>query len=170
MKKDDTEQQMDYAKDVAVDPDNLDQEWVNHAATFMRYAEESAARARAVDYVKERLAVLEARLDKAIRERPSKYGLDKVTDKAIERTIALDPEHQAMMKKLSNAKFKAELLNAAVRAMYIKKDALENLVRLHGQNYYSDPTPDSDTPQAFRDGVHKVRRNKAAKAVRSRRA
>ena len=78
-------------------------------------------------------------MDKYIRECPDVYEINKVTDTVVANTIILQPEYQAAYKKFLNSKNDNEVAQNAVKCIDARKDSLENLVKLHGQNYFAGP-------------------------------
>ena len=51
----------------------------------------------------------------------------------------LQPNYKEASQELIDTKYKAEMVRAAVSAIEHRKDALENLVRLYGQQYFAGP-------------------------------
>jgi len=130
---------MNYERDILIDETSLDIEWLEQSALFMKYAKHSAEALRDFDDVKQNLDVLKGELDKSIRENPSNFGIEKVTEGAIQSAILTDKGYQAMYEELLNAKYENDMARNAVVAFNMRKDALENLVKLHGQSYFSGP-------------------------------
>uniref|UniRef100_A0A6M3K1C3 Uncharacterized protein n=1 Tax=viral metagenome TaxID=1070528 RepID=A0A6M3K1C3_9ZZZZ len=164
----------DYDKDISVDPLQLDVEWAKQAQTFHRYAEQAADARDLMERQKEKVAVLEAELGLAIRSNPTKYGLEKVTEGAIQSKILLDSSRKEAMEKLATLIHRHELLSIAVRSLDQKKSALENLVRLQGQNYFASPSVPRDIGSewakevernAARDKVKEVMASKKTRTV-----
>ena len=130
---------MNYEKDLYIDETNLDIEWLDQSMLFMKYAKHSAETQRDFDDVKQKLDVLKAELDKEIRENPSDFGIEKVTEGAIQSAILTTPRYQAMYEALLDTKFENDMAKNAVQAFNQRKEALENLVKLNGQQYFSGP-------------------------------
>lgn len=131
--------ELDYERDTAIDEQALDVEWLRQPDLMRKYSMHAAETKRLVDETKERLDVVRARLDLAIRENPQKFGLEKVTEAAIAATILLQDEYQEASKGHLDAKYEYEIALAAVRAIDQKKTALENLVRLLAASYFAGP-------------------------------
>jgi hypothetical protein len=130
---------MNYEQDIRIDDSALDIEWCEQPALFWKYAKYAAQCRKDVDFAKQKLDVTKAELDNDIRENPAKYGLEKVTDKAIEAVIVTCEDYKVAYKAFLDAKFESDMSSSAVSAMNQKKEALENLVRLHGQSYFAGP-------------------------------
>jgi len=158
---------MDYEKDLAIDPDALDVEWLQQPQLFFRYAREQAeAKARA-DEAKERLDVTRAELDTTVRSAYQDAGV-KFTEAVVSAAIIVHPEYKEAMAEYMTLTADANLLSSAVRAMDQRKSALENLVRLHGQEYFAGPKEPRDLSQATRDRLRE--RNDVTKGQRVRTA
>ena len=130
---------MNYEKDIEIDSEALDIEWLEQAALMMKYTKHSATMRNLADKAKEKLGFVRAEINSAIRRNPEKYKIDKVTEGAISEALLLQKEYQTANTNLMDAEFEAEVARGAVVAFSQRKDALENLVRLHGQSYFAGP-------------------------------
>jgi hypothetical protein len=164
--------ELNYDRDVQIDPSALDVEWLDQAQTFMRYARHAEETRRDVDWAKERLEVKKAELDKAVRSDPDKYGIARISEGAILNTIMLDAEYKDLSDKFIEAKYEAGMAQAAVRAMDQRKTALENLVRLHASSYFAGPRVPRDLVDEHQQRKARQERSddKVASAMASRRA
>jgi hypothetical protein len=135
---------MNYENDLKIDDSALDLELLDQAMLFMRYAKHYAETRRILDEVKQALDVVKAETDSNIRKNPEKYGLEKVTDKAIEAIILTDANCKKANQKFLDAKFELDMASNATQAMQIRKESLENLVRLNGQQYFAGPSVPHD--------------------------
>lgn len=124
---------------IEVDPNRLDEEWVDQPRLFLKYAERKADAERDFAEVKSDLEVVEAELDIAVRATPDTFGIKKVTESAVKSTILLQTDYQTALSKLHKAKHKVDVLDAVVKALQHRKSALESLVTLHGQSYFATP-------------------------------
>lgn len=152
----------EYEEDVSIDGDALDQEWLNQPSLMMKYCRIVAEANKRVDETKEMLDVVRAGLDKDIRRHPEHYDVDKVTEAGISSIIIVQESYTEAMGEYLQVKYEAEMAKAAVRALEHKKDALENLVRLYGQNYFSGP---SVPLQISREWVKEEKEKKANTGV-----
>jgi 5'-deoxynucleotidase YfbR-like HD superfamily hydrolase len=78
-------------------------------------------------------------LDKSVREDPEKYGIAKITETVVLNTIISQEEYKEAYHEFLEIQHEYNIAKAAVRAFAQRKDALENLVRLHGQQYFAGP-------------------------------
>ena len=133
------EEESNYAEDVAIDPHFLDAEFLNQASLFSKYARLESRAKRDEALAKRHRDVVKAQRELAIRADPEKFGLTKVTEPTIKAALALDPEVQEAVRARDDAAYEVNMMIAAVRSFDHRKTALENLVRLHGQEYFSNP-------------------------------
>ena len=133
---------MTYSDDINIDEESLDVEWLGHARLMMKYCRKAAEAHREMDLAKERLDLARATLDQAIRTDPKAYGVtaEKVTEASINAAILMHADYQAASTAYIDAKFENNVAADAVRAFDHRKSALENLVRLHGQQYFAGPS------------------------------
>ena len=148
---------------ITINPDALDVEWIKQAATFGEYCMEQAGARAKLDDIKERLDVKVAGLGLKIRANPATFGLDKVTEASVQAVILLDAECAKLREEIAVAQYELEVIVAAVRALDQKKSALENLVRLQGQNYFAGPSVPRDIGKEW---VASVERNGARDKVK----
>lgn len=130
---------LNYEKDAQIEEDALDLEWLDQPSLMMKYAIAAADARAELDRAKERLDIVVAQLDREIRAKPSKFGIDKVTEAVVEHTILLQPKRQEASNAVIKAKYESDMAYNAVKSIEARKDALENLVRLHGQQYFAGP-------------------------------
>ena len=130
---------MDYEKDITIDESALDVEWLRQAQLMLRYGGHTAQKRKEVDQKKEQLEVIKAELDRKIREDPNFFGLSKITEAVVQNTIMVQPEYKEVMEEYIEIKYEYDMAVTAVRAIDTKKTALENLVKLYGQQYFAGP-------------------------------
>jgi hypothetical protein len=130
---------MNYENDIKIDCDQLDLEWLDQASTFMKYARNAAGCRKYLDEVKEKLDLVKAELDQKIRKNPKKYKIEKITEPVVSATIIQQEDFKVVNKEYMEAKYELDIAQAAVSAMNQRKEALENLVKLHGMQYFAGP-------------------------------
>ncbi len=157
---------MDYEKDVTIDETALDVEWLEQPRLTLKYSRLAAEAEAEYNRARERLEVVKAELDKDIRTNPDKYDIGKVTEVVVANTILLQDEYQAAKQNVIDAKHDWDMAKAAVFALQDKKKALENLVQLHGMQYFAGPTVPRDLSKEWEQ---RKKQEKADKTVRIRR-
>lgn len=135
---------MDYEEDVAIDESALDVEWLRQPQLTVKYCRLATKTKEVVDQTKEQLDVTRAMLDRDIRSDPVKYNVVKITEGVVTNTILLQDEHQRASENYLQARYEYEMARVAVAAIQTKKDALENLVKLHGMQYFAGPSAPRD--------------------------
>jgi creatinine amidohydrolase/Fe(II)-dependent formamide hydrolase-like protein len=128
-----------YHADLEIDRDSLDTEFLRQPGMYFRYSEALTQAEADRDHAKERLDVLWAQLDAAVRKNPARYGLDKVVEAAVNNAIVLQSVYQKAKQAYIELVKRASLLTAAVRAMVQRKDSLEGLARLAVAGYFAAP-------------------------------
>lgn len=147
---------MNYEDDIRIDEGALDVEWLEQPGLMMKYTRVSAQMRMESDLAKERLDVVRAQIDKEIRENPEKFGIEKITETVVLNTIVVDLRYRQKNKEYLEAKYEAELAMGAVRAFEQRKEALENLVRLHGTQYFAGPKMPRDITEEAQKRSNKL--------------
>jgi len=157
---------MDYEKDVNIDPNSLDVEWLEQPNLMLKYGRIAAQTKMDMDKAKERLEVVKAELDKDIRLNPEKYGISKLTEGVVASTIFLQPEYKEVSEAYIEASYEFNMARYAVQAISDRKDALENLVKLHGMQYFAGPSAPRDLSKEWEA---KQKQKKADSKIRMQR-
>jgi len=145
-----------------IDQDSLDDEWVAQPELFHKYSTKEAWFEKKLDEAKAELDVVKAEKDKRIRTNPDKYGIKKTTDKAIDAVLVQQEDVQEAIQAVTDAKYQYNIARAARIALDHRKAALESLVKLHGQNYFSTPQAGETSREVVDDIERSSRRKKQA--------
>jgi len=164
---------MNYENDLEIDEQGLDVEWLEQPQLMMKYVRIQSKSQREEEKAKEKLEFVDAELDIKIRKNPEKYKIEKITEAAVKSTILMDTQHIEAYEEYLDAKFENNVAKGAVKAFDQRKDALENLVKLHGQSYFAGPKMPRDiTKEKTKRDEDKERTNKMnaemAKRIRRR--
>lgn len=138
-----------------IDKDALDEEWVAQPAYFAKYAKRLADKRAEIDAQKAKVDVIEAEIDRDIRKDPAAFGIAKITEDVIKRTIVLQVRHFNALAKLNELKHEAGVLSAVVEALDHRKRSLENLVTLWCQEYWSEPRAPKGAARDMTDKAEK---------------
>jgi len=137
--------ELDHERDVGIDPNGLDTEWLAQPGLFLKYSKMEAEQGRIVDRLKERLDVAEAEIRKQIISNPSEYAITtKPNLDEIKSLIVGDTTICAVRQELQDAQYELNIIKAAVRAIDQKKYALQDLVRLLLGGYFAGPQAPRD--------------------------
>lgn len=145
-----------------IDQHALDTEWLNQPTLYFDYSSKLADARKDHDESKSKLDITYAEMDAAIRSDPEEYGLEKITEGAIKSAIQQHEDYQVAEEDLRDCKHTVDVLSAAVSALDQRKRALESLVSLHGQNYFSEPR----TSKAGHDAIEEVTKKSARSGAR----
>lgn len=128
------------ATDFQIDKDSLDYEWTRQPDLVHGYATR-LARAKLLEQRRKNLfEVGVAELTRKIRKSPDAYGLPaKPTEAAVKEAATTSKTYSRLLLRVNKARHRCDMLQAACTALDHKKRALENLVHLHTQDYYSAP-------------------------------
>jgi hypothetical protein len=151
-----------------IDEDALDVEWLEQPSLMVKYARHSAKARQDMDRAKEKLETVKADLDQKIRSNPDKFDLQKITEGAILSVIQLHDGYKDAMDKYIDAKYEADIAQLAVRAVDTKKAALENLVRLYGQQYFAGPSVPRDLNREWKKREEQKMANSKVRMKRTR--
>lgn len=148
-----------------IDKHRLDEEWVDHVKLYAEVAEQLAEARFRLAEAKGKVEFVEAELAMKIRANPDKYRIEgKLTEKAIEVRVLVSKVRQEAVKEKNEAQHAVDVLQGASDLLEHRKKALENLVVLHGRDYFSAPSQkglnqevrdrleDTSTRKAFRKG------------------
>jgi len=135
---------MDFEKDIKINEDTLDIEFIRHPAKFFAYAEQLAYTEKIAKHAHEHVKVIKSKLTKEALSNPSLVGGGKATAVAIEAYYRLDQEYIEAKERWIKDIYERDMALNAVQAMNGKKTSLENLVRLHGQQYFAGPSVPRD--------------------------
>jgi hypothetical protein len=157
------ESEDDSSSFLEIDPLRLDQEWVDQPRLFHSYALKMANADAKVDAAKGQLDLAKAVVEKAIRDNPEEFGLEKVTESAIAACVIQQEDYQDALKLLNMLRHKASVLKVAVTALDQRKKALEKLVDLHGQDYFSTPRAKGENREKMEELETSLRRKRTQK-------
>jgi len=128
-------------QDLVIDEFNLVEEWLNQAELFNSYAEEKTEADKKLGKAKEELEVISAELKQDIARTPKDYGIIvKPTVQLIDAVVIQDKDYVRQRGLIIDLIYERDMCSNAVKAIDIKKSALENIVKLHGQNYFATPS------------------------------
>lgn len=133
---------MNYERDMSIDTEALDVEWVEQAPLAMRYGKIWADKKEELERANENVKLVKAELTVKINDDPEKYlGVGvKSTVANVEACILKHEDYQAARDEALNAMKEFNLIDIAKNEIaFTRKAALENLVVLHGQQYFAGP-------------------------------
>lgn len=130
----------EYKKDIEVSND-LKEDWERQAGLYLHYSLQLSDAEADKNKAKEEIDVVEAQLDREVRDKPKDFGIEKITDKVVKSTVTLQDEFTDATKHYQEKSYEVSILQGVIRAFDHKKKALENLVILHMAGYNAEPKP-----------------------------
>ena len=110
---------LDPFADLAVDPENIEQEELAISKVYLLYAHAYALAQFQMSELDREMAILSAELDERYRN-----SVEKPTETYIKRMITSDRDYQMLQLRINNAKAIVILLKQILDAFNFKKDAL----------------------------------------------
>lgn len=153
MKPQTTKTRLPEAEDfeiLSIDQNLLDKEWLNQPRFFFQYARQLADARQAYEEAKANLKLVAAEADQKVRMKLT-ANEEKITEAVVSAAVLRRNDYREAEQAVFTAKHNMDVLDAAVEALRHRKDALENLVRLHGQNYFSEPRATGDNKRTVDD-------------------
>jgi len=140
------------------DPTQLDREWVLQPKLLLEFADQLSAKKREYDRQKALNDIADAKLSLRIRSNPSKYKLKSVNETAIKNVLYSHPAYAKRVMLLIELREEVDHLANIVTAIEHRKRALEGLVSLHGQKYFS-------VPHANEEGAKQLQNNRTRRVA-----
>lgn len=156
---------MNYQDEMHIDENMLDMEILDQPELMVKYSTLLAEAKQERDLAKEALDLLKAEIDRDIRNDPDKYELPKITEPVVSGAILMQDEYQEALKILHDANFEVNVLQGVVYAVDARKSALENLVKLHGQEYFAGPAVPHDLSELRKEKQENLH-HRVGKAMR----
>lgn len=134
-----------------IDPEKLDEQWFRFAREYFDLACQLADARADYERAKARRDVVVAELDRDIRADPDTFGVAKITEPVVEKTVLLQKKYHQADKDVIITKHSVDIMHAAVEAMDAKKKGLENAVQLRLAGYYAEPHVRGDAARSMAD-------------------
>lgn len=133
---------MDYEQDIRIDETALDVEWLEQASLALKYGRHWAIRKRRLTEAEEKIKVIRAELIAEANADPIKCcKKDKPNAADIEAYYRNHKRHKEAKDEWVKAQYELDMAEIAKNEIsFTRKAALENLVRLHGQQYFAGPS------------------------------
>ena len=157
--------ELNYERDVSIDPDALDVEWLRQPMNYMTYAQEAARLDAAMKRAKESMEVTYAQIDREVRRTADK----KLTEAQVSAAILTDERYKDSQAQYNDATYEYNICIAAVKAMDHKRAALENLVKLYQGSYFAGPRePRNIADEYSKKGFRQIGEERTRDEIRAR--
>lgn len=146
------EQEIDYKRDVKIDFDNLDLEWIDQPELARKYAKHLTSLKREVGRLEEKKKTIRSELIDLVNRNPEKYTGKKSPNAAdIEAAYRRDKEYQKTVEELLDAQEEAEYGEYVYNEIsFTKKKSLEQLVQLYISQYFAGPNVPRNLMEEFK--------------------
>ena len=161
---------MNYEKDIKIDPDSLDVEWLGQALLAMKYGRNYAESKKELANAVESIKVVRSELIKEANENPEGC-CDKERPNAgdIEAYYRNHRRHKDAKEKIINLQYEMDMAEIAKNEVsFTRKTALENLVKLHGQQYFAGPKVPRDLSWEVKERQKRSDKGVAGKLKRTK--
>ena len=153
--------EIDYDKDMQIDESALDVEWLGQAALAIKYARHLVACADKVRHLEEQKKTKRSEIIVLVNSDPDTHcGKSKPNAADIEAAYRTDAGYIQIIEQLLAAQGElqfAELARSEIA--FTRRQTLENMVKLHAQQYFAGPSVPRDLSKEWE------RREKSEKAA-----
>ena len=148
----------DYSKDLEIDFDSLELEAHDCPSLMMKYSEERSRISKSVKLAKENLNVVRSQLINKLLSESAK----KPTVAEMDAHVTTSDEYKQAYKELIDLEYEYDLLKDACSSLNVRKEMIQESVRLLGMNYFSRVS--------LTNGYHKKQEEIAERTTTSSRA
>lgn len=154
---------LDYERDMQIDVDGLDVEWLDQPVLALRYGKYVSQLRAEVARLEERKKTTRAELIvEANKDPQGTCNKDKPNAADIEAYYRTSERYKDVIKDLLKAQEELEYAEVAKNEIsFTRKAALENLVRLHGQQYFAGPRVPRDLGKEWESRQRQKQSNSA---------
>lgn len=160
---------MGFERDMVIDVTALDVEWAEQSELAMKYGRLWAEAQDACSRAEEHIKFVRSQLIMRVTKDPQKYlgAGEKATDSKTEAYYRTHKDYIAAKDDWLNKLNELNLLTIAKNEIsFTRKSALENLVTLHGQNYFAGPSVPRNLKEQMAN--HKAKRDATKKDANKR--
>lgn len=134
-------EELNYEQDMEIDVDALDIEWLEQASLAMKYGRHVSFLRRKVNQLEEKKKTERSELIQEANEDPQGCcSKDKPNAADIEAYYRSSTPYKNVVQQLLDAQYELSMAEVAFSEISrTRRTALENLVRLNGQQYFAGP-------------------------------
>jgi len=155
-----------YERELTIDTEALDVEWLEQPKLFMKYSRKKAKALLRAKRTHEKLKTIRSELIMQAHSGGKKLIGCTPTGPTVDAWVRAHPDYIEAKEEQITAEFEADILDAAVFAFHQRKAALENLVILHGQQYFAGPRVPRNLTEEYAQAREKARDRAADAAAR----
>jgi len=161
----------DFNEDIAIDKYNLVDELTEQPQLYYEWAKQQSIAAADVADAKDKLDLTRSKVELKIRANPGLYRLaEKPTEPMIRAAVNTNVKVKRANKRYLETVRIESLLKKAERAFEHRKKALEGLVSLNMQFWYSTPKTSSNVEQEIDQSnlLKRARKKRSGRKIRRR--
>jgi hypothetical protein len=151
-----------------IDKYRLDDEWIKQPDLYWKFSKLLAKHRKELAEKENEAKLIRAQLFRRIRENPQDYFVvGKATNDAIENMIIEQPKYQKAQREIIMAQYKVDLLFGIEKKLTQRKEAIQDLIKLQGRDYFSQPSIEvnnSEEMERIRDKAITGKTQKRGKA------
>lgn len=151
----------DFKEDVKINPNRLEEEWIEQPSLYVYYAEAHADALHQRDLAKSRMDYTYSMMYSDVKKNWEKHFDKQPTEAALKEFILKNTKYKKAERVLIDAAKNANILAGAKTAMDHRKRALENLVSLKISGFHSEPSANR-----IKAGMRQVEKKKYTKKQR----
>lgn len=143
---------MNYEKDLKIDVDSLDVEWADQADLAIKYCRYYANCVKDLEEAEEKIKIIRSELVKEANEDPDTCLGDDVkpTGPNVESYYRNHDRHKEAKQNIIDLQYEVNMAEGVKNEFsFTRKAALENLVILHGQQYFAGPKIPRDLSKEY---------------------
>lgn len=146
-----------------IDLGRLEEEWLLQPKLYEQHADQMADAKLDLAEAEAQLEAVEARVKLRIRKVPHKYGVKgRPTNDAVKELLILSPKYQEALTEVNKRKHRVDSLQGVINTLEHRKRALEGLVQLHGQSYFSKPKLHDSVKSGLRNRIEGASLNRGS--------
>ena len=152
---------MNYDKDMEIDELMLDKEWLGQGTLALKYAKHLTHLKAKVARLEEKKKTVRSELILEVNADPEELiGKKSPNAGDIEAYYRTDEGYKEVIKELLTAAEEAEFADLAYKEIALtRKKTLENMVILHGQQYFAGPRVPHDLVEMRKQKVEEGQKN-----------
>ena len=139
-----------------IDPNLLDHECLQQPDLVWQYSRGLANAKKKMEQVQEDFEAFKIALETRIRNHPEKYKIVKLTEGSVKAAMKGQEKYAELQRLVKEQQYELDLAWADVHAINSKQQSLTDLVKLHGQGYFSEV-------KTTKEGVDAILKDKARK-------
>lgn len=146
---------MGYQEDATINRDALDKEWLALPLKEIRWGEAEAQSEEDLEALENQLELYKAELDGQIRSDAASFGIDKISEKAVESVVIKDAQVQQFKQKIMEARKYVRLMKLARKGISRVEKSLDRLTDLYFNHYWATEPPEAKVEKAVQNMEHR---------------